>query len=100
MARGAGASALARKALPISPPILQERCPRAGLLEIVLNRLEDFDALGGFNFDQRAVAQFGEEGVIDILGIAGYYAMLAMIMNVARTALPDGAPYPLKPMPY
>jgi 4-carboxymuconolactone decarboxylase len=48
----------------------------------------------------RAVSQFGEEGVIDILGIAGYYAMLAMIMNVARTALPDGAPYPLKPMPY
>lgn len=48
----------------------------------------------------RTVAQFGEEGVIDILGIAGYYAMLAMIMNVARTALPDGAPYPLKPMPY
>jgi len=49
---------------------------------------------------QRAVAEFGEEGVVDILGIAGYYAMLAMIMNVARTALPDGAPYPLKPMPY
>ncbi len=49
---------------------------------------------------RRAVEAFGEEGVIDILGIAGYYAMLAMIMNVARTALPDGAPYPLKPMPY
>ncbi|MGE5525136.1 MAG: carboxymuconolactone decarboxylase family protein [Rhodospirillaceae bacterium] len=49
---------------------------------------------------RRTVDQFGEEGVIDILGIVGYYAMLAMIMNVARTALPDGAAYPLKPMPY
>lgn len=49
---------------------------------------------------RRAVSAFGEEGVIDILGIAGYYAMLAMIMNVARTPLPGGAAYPLKPMPY
>ncbi|HEY9447181.1 MAG TPA: carboxymuconolactone decarboxylase family protein [Burkholderiales bacterium] len=49
---------------------------------------------------RRAVEAFGESGVIDILGIAGYYAMLAMIMNVARTALPDGAAYPLRPMPY
>lgn len=48
----------------------------------------------------RAVGQFGEEGVIDLLGIAGYYATLAMIMNVARTALPEGKAYPLKPMPY
>jgi 4-carboxymuconolactone decarboxylase len=47
----------------------------------------------------RAVAQFGEEGVIDILGIVGYYSMLAMIMNVARTRLTDGRPLPLAPTP-
>jgi 4-carboxymuconolactone decarboxylase len=47
----------------------------------------------------RAVAKFGEHGIIDLLGVAGYYAMLAMIMNVARTAIPDGRPLPLAPLP-
>lgn len=48
---------------------------------------------------EKTVAQFGESGVIDILGIVGYYSMLAMIMNVARTAFTDGRPLPLIPTP-
>ena len=47
----------------------------------------------------RAVTRFGEQGVIDMLGVAGYYSMLAMIMNVARTPLPDGASPPLRAFP-
>lgn len=47
----------------------------------------------------RAVDEFGECGLIDLLGVVGYYAMLAMIMNVARTAVPDGNPLPLAPLP-
>jgi 4-carboxymuconolactone decarboxylase len=47
----------------------------------------------------RAVKQFGEQGVIDVLGVAGYYALLAMVMNVARTAVPEGAALPLAPLP-
>ena len=47
----------------------------------------------------RARTKFGEQGVIDMLGVAGYYSMLAMIMNVARTPLPDGEAPPLKPFP-
>jgi len=47
----------------------------------------------------RAVAQFTEAGVIDILGIVGYYTMLAMIMNVGRTTLLDGRQLPLAPTP-
>jgi 4-carboxymuconolactone decarboxylase len=47
----------------------------------------------------RAVKQFGEEGVVDLLGVAGYYALLAMVMNVARTAVPEGKPLPLPPLP-
>jgi 4-carboxymuconolactone decarboxylase len=43
--------------------------------------------------------KFGERGVIDMLGVAGYYSMLAMIMNVARTPLPDGASPPLRAFP-
>jgi len=47
----------------------------------------------------RTVAKFGESGVIDIVGIVGYYTTLAMIMNVARTPLLEGRPFPLVPTP-
>jgi 4-carboxymuconolactone decarboxylase len=33
----------------------------------------------------RAVAQFGAPGVVDLIAINGYYALLAMVMNAART---------------
>lgn len=39
------------------------------------------------------------EGLMDLLGVAGYYTMLAMIMNVARTAIPEGDPVPLAGLP-
>jgi len=45
----------------------------------------------------RAVTMFGEAGVIDLIGLAGYYAMIAMIMNVARTPAPEGPTLP--PLP-
>ncbi len=38
----------------------------------------------------RAVTAFGEPGVIDLIGVQGYYTFLAMMMNVARTPVPDG----------
>ena len=47
----------------------------------------------------RAVAKFGEQGLIDIIGVAGYYALLAMVMNVTRTAVPEGPPLPLPALP-
>ncbi len=47
----------------------------------------------------RAVKSLGEAGVIDAIGIAGYYTMLAMVMNTARTPLPDGATPALAPFP-
>ena len=46
----------------------------------------------------RAIKQFGEQGLVDLLAIAGYYGMLALILNVARTALPEGKK-PLDPFP-
>jgi len=33
--------------------------------------------------------------VIDLIGLTGYYTMLAMVLNVARQPLPNGAPPPL-----
>ena len=46
----------------------------------------------------RMVAKFGEQGVIDTVGIMGYYTTLAMVMNTARTPLPAGATPALKPI--
>jgi 4-carboxymuconolactone decarboxylase len=46
----------------------------------------------------RAVAKIGEQGIIDVMGITGYYSMLAMVMNTARTPLPDGAKPALAPL--
>jgi 4-carboxymuconolactone decarboxylase len=46
-----------------------------------------------------AVETFGEGGVIDILGILGYYSTLSMIMNVGRTDLLDDRKPPLDPAP-
>ena len=47
----------------------------------------------------RTVATFGEQGVIDILGISGYYTMLAMVLNTARTPVPAGHTPALSPFP-
>jgi 4-carboxymuconolactone decarboxylase len=45
----------------------------------------------------RARERFGEPGVVDMIGVAGYYALLSMMMNVARTAVPDNSAVP--PLP-
>jgi 4-carboxymuconolactone decarboxylase len=41
-----------------------------------------------------ARALLEERGLMDLCGVCGYYAMLALVMNVARTALPEGATAP------
>jgi 4-carboxymuconolactone decarboxylase len=48
----------------------------------------------------RAVAKFGEQGVIDMIGISGYYTLLAMVLNTARTPVPAGHPPALAPFPH
>jgi 4-carboxymuconolactone decarboxylase len=46
----------------------------------------------------KAVGKIGEQGIIDVMGITGYYTLLAMVMNTARTPLPDGARPQLAPL--
>jgi len=46
----------------------------------------------------RALGKIGEQGIIDVMGITGYYTLLAMVMNTARTPLPDGAKPQLPPL--
>ena len=48
----------------------------------------------------RALARFGEQGIIDLIGVNGYYTFLAMLLNATRTALPKGAAPPLALFPH
>ena len=47
----------------------------------------------------RALAKFGEQGIIDMTGISGYYTMIAMVLNVARTPLNEGVTPGLRHLP-
>jgi len=47
----------------------------------------------------KIVGRFGEQGVIDITGLCGYYTLLGMMMNTARTPLPAGKTPPLPTFP-
>lgn len=47
----------------------------------------------------RVEKQFGERGVIDLIGIHGYYSLLAMVLNVSRAPLPGDARPELDPLP-
>jgi len=42
----------------------------------------------------RAIRLFGEAGMLDLVAIAGYYGLLGMVMNTARTAAPEGPRLP------
>ena len=47
---------------------------------------------------ERARERFGEQGVVDLLGLNGYYTFLAMLMNGAQTAAPPSEAPPLPPL--
>lgn len=47
----------------------------------------------------RALAKFGEQGVVDAVGLSGWYTLVAMVLNTARTPLPPDAAPALAPFP-
>jgi len=47
----------------------------------------------------KAVAKFGEPGIVELASIQGYYAYLAMVMNVARVTVQPNAAQPLERFP-
>ena len=48
----------------------------------------------------RVLAKFGEQGVIDLVGINGYYTLLSMVMNISRTPPQKGAESTLVAFPH
>jgi len=47
----------------------------------------------------RALQRLGEQGVMDLVAVVGYYTLLSMVMNVAGTAVPPSTADPLPPLP-
>jgi 4-carboxymuconolactone decarboxylase len=45
-----------------------------------------------------AVNGLGERGVVDLVGVVGYYHLVSMLLNIDRYTLPDGAKPELKPL--
>ncbi len=43
---------------------------------------------------KRAVAMIGEQGVVDLIGVSGYYTLVSMVLNVAEIPLPPGEKSP------
>ena len=43
----------------------------------------------------KAQQLFGDKGVMDLIGINGYYSLLSMVMNAARTTVPASTQAPL-----
>ena len=48
---------------------------------------------------RRALDEFGEQGVIDMLGLVGYFTTVSMVMNVAHTPAGDGGASALRSFP-
>jgi 4-carboxymuconolactone decarboxylase len=48
---------------------------------------------------QLAVTQLEERGVVDLIGLHGYYSLLAMLLNATHAPLPEGAKPGLVPLP-
>ena len=42
----------------------------------------------------RAKALLGEQGLVDLIAVSGYYTLVSMVLNVAEIPLPDGTPSP------
>ena len=55
------------------------------LLELIANKAISDATYRG------AVGHFGEQGLIDLLALAGYFTTVSMVMNVARTPAPAGS---------
>lgn len=47
---------------------------------------------------EAAKQRFGEQGVVDLIAVSGYYVAVAMTLNTARVGLPDGVAPPLPPL--
>ncbi|HIF71728.1 MAG TPA: carboxymuconolactone decarboxylase family protein [Dehalococcoidia bacterium] len=93
MAISAGISAAAVGAIQINEkPILdaEDEC----LVYNFVSELLDSRTVSQSTYDQ-AETMLGRRGVVDLVGIAGYYCLVSMTLNVFEVPLPKGEVLPL-----
>ncbi|MCV2488843.1 carboxymuconolactone decarboxylase family protein [Geodermatophilus sp. YIM 151500] len=67
--------------------------PAAAAVWDLLDELHRTRGVSDATFD-RAMAELGDAGIVELVVTAGYYTTLAMVMNVARTPVPGGSTLP------
>lgn len=60
--------------------------------------LNDFHSVADRTY-ARMLETFGEQGMMDLIGLNGYYSFISMVLNVGRTPLPPGHVPALNPFP-
>lgn len=48
---------------------------------------------------EAAISTLGERGVVDVVGIVGYYGMVSLFLNLDEYPLPEGIEIELQPLP-
>lgn len=91
---GIAPAALADIALGRTPGALQ---PDEAVLYAFCTELHRHQGISDATWAQ-AVALWGEQGVVDLIGVNGYYTLLSMVMNSARTTVPASSASPLPPL--
>jgi 4-carboxymuconolactone decarboxylase len=69
--------------------------PRAKMIYDVAKSLHESHGLAQGLYDE-AIALLGERGVVEIIGLCGYYTMVSMTLNTFEFGLPDGEASELK----
>ena len=63
-------------------PYIAEEAKEKGLMDAI-EHIQDFE--------KGLKDKFGEKGVVDLIGVMGYYQLVSMLLNVDRYPLPQGA---------
>jgi 4-carboxymuconolactone decarboxylase len=48
----------------------------------------------------RALEQVGEQGIMDMIGLSGWYTLVSMVLNTGKIPLPENATQRLEPFPH
>ena len=64
------------------------------MVYVVCSELYDTDALSDDTHD-RATELLGQQAMIELIAIAGFYSMIALTLNAFEVPAPEGGPPPL-----
>lgn len=92
IAAQAGVDPARIEAIRVGAPVSFDREDEAAVHRFVTELLGSRTVTDDIYAASRAV--LGEAGVVDLVGIVGYYGLIAMTINAFAVSVPDGAPDP------